>query len=90
MRRRSNAPDEPAGLAWSDFADDGDRFSAFERWRQARREWVAAGNVWPGGESAMEQQELDMAGGIPDEPFTVPGGHYFFGVSVATGERIEL
>ena len=75
MKRRQHS-DEPAGLAWSDFADDSDRFSAFEEWRQARRAWVAAGNAWPGGQDAMERQELNVPGGIPDQPFTPTGGHY--------------
>lgn len=69
-------PDVPAGLAWSDFAADANLFVAFARWQQARRDWIAVGNEWPGGEDVMQQQELTVAITLPDEPFTPAGGHY--------------
>ncbi|MDI1288846.1 MAG: hypothetical protein PSX37_02695 [bacterium] len=36
-------------------------------WIEARRRWVEAGNIWPGGDIAREQQESEARG--PDEIF---------------------
>lgn len=49
---------------WSD-----DYNTAYSLWRTARDEWVAAGNVWPGGETAKTVGEIAISITLHDEPF---------------------
>lgn len=47
---------------WGGVADVG---AAYDRWKAARRAWVDAGNVWPGGPDQMEAEEWETP--LPDE-----------------------
>lgn len=48
---------------WSD-----DFNTAYRLWRDARNQWVAAGNVWPGGEVERANGQLAVVIHLRDEP----------------------
>lgn len=59
-------PERPARLDLADWATS-DPSAAFRSWCRARAAWVAEGNSWPGGELAMQREQLEAAIALPDE-----------------------
>lgn len=68
MKRR-----RPAGDPVPPKLRDADAWPGRDEWIQARQDWIAAGNEWPGGEAAEFSEVLAVLSSDPPEPWDGTG-----------------